>query len=137
MIKKLELYCKHIDELQRITKNALPLESCALLVGNIRYDIAKVEYIIELKNIANSYAMFMFDEKEFYELYMKVRKDKRDIIAIFHSHPSKPEPSSMDLKYMILNQIPWIIMSNIDYKFYAYAYYDKLEMVEIVILDTC
>ncbi|MEM4238018.1 MAG: hypothetical protein QW050_03405, partial [Candidatus Nitrosocaldaceae archaeon] len=61
----------------------------------------------------------------------------RHIIPIFHSNTCKPEPTSMDLTCMILNQIKLIIMSSIDYKFYAYAYYDKLEMVEIVILDTC
>jgi proteasome lid subunit RPN8/RPN11 len=131
-MKRLIIKKKHIDELKRIAESALPLEACALLIGIVKDDII-VEDIRLLRNAANSDIMFHLDPDEFYNIYKKVRDDGKDVVCIFHSHPSKPKPSQTDLKYMMINQIPWLIMSNIDYRFDTYIYCNGLKKVMTVL----
>ena len=133
MINRLIIKREHIKELKRVTESALPLEACALLLGRISSDVAIVEGIKQLRNSANSSIMFILDPDEFYSIYKRIRDEEKELICIFHSHPSKPRPSQTDLKYMMINQIPWLIMSNIDYKFDAYIYYNDLKKIELVL----
>ncbi len=135
MIKRLIIDKKHIEGLKEIAESSLPLESCALLAGIIVDDTAKVDTVKQIRNVANSRTMFMLDPDEFYAVYKSIKEEGREVVCIFHSHPSNPKPSDMDLKYMMINQIPWLIMSSIDYTFNAYAYYESLERVEVEVID--
>lgn len=135
MIKRLIIRKDHIDALRDAAELALPLESCALLIGIIRDDDAIVEDIKLLRNTAYSDIMFILDPDELYSIYKKIRDEGKEIVCIFHSHPSHPRPSKTDLKYMTINQIPWLIMSNISYAFDVYIYYNTLKKLKIVILD--
>ncbi len=133
MITKVVIDKEHIANLISLARSSLPLESCALLFGRIEDNIAYVEGIKALNNIANSNIMFAFDPDEFYKEYKNIRSLGKDIICIFHSHPSKAEPSSIDLKYMSIATIPWLILSTIDYKFNLYIYDNTLKKLEIII----
>lgn len=135
MIKRLIIRNEHLKELKRVADSSLPFESCALLSGIIKNYDAIIEEIRPLRNIANSDIMFVIDPDEFYNIYKEVRSKGREVVCIFHSHSSKPRPSQTDLRYMMINQIPWLIMSNINYEIDVYAYYNDLKRLELVIED--
>ncbi|RMF31647.1 MAG: M67 family peptidase [Candidatus Nitrosothermus koennekii] len=136
MIRKLIIQYKDLNRLKEIAKSALPLEACALLIGSIKDKDGIIEGIKMMQNTANSSIMFILDPDEFYNAYKEIRDDGKELVSIFHAHPGKAEPSQTDIKYMIINQIPWLIMSNTDYSINAYAYYDRLEKLELVLLDS-
>ena len=133
MITRLEVAKEDIDKLKDIAKQALPLEACALLYGTINGSDAKVDGIIQLRNVADSSVRFMIDPDEYYQVYRRIRAMDKELVAIFHAHPSKAEPSRIDLEYMKVNQIPWLIISSIDYSYGLYAYYSRLEKLELAI----
>ncbi len=133
MINRLIIKKRHIEELKRIAEIALPLEACALLIGMIKDNDAIAEEIRLVRNTANSNIMFIIDPDEFYNIYREIRDEGKEIVCIFHSHPSNPQPSNTDLKYMMVNQIPWLIMSNTDYRFNAYIYCNNLKNLELIL----
>ncbi len=133
MIARVVIDKEHITRLIDIAKEALPLEATALLFGTIDKDTAYIDGINVLNNIANSSIIFMLDPDEFYNVYKEVRSLGKDIICIFHSHPSKAEPSSLDLRYMSIGEIPWLILSTIDYEFNLYVYHKGLKKLDIII----
>lgn len=136
MIKRLNIKKDYLEELKNIAKLSLPFEACAILYGIIYDDNATVDGIIKLNNAINSSIMFTIDPDELYKAYKEVRNLGKEIIGIFHSHPSYPKPSELDLKYMMINQIPWIILSTIDYSFEVYAYYNnKLEKLVLEVIE--
>src|SRR5918992_380281 len=53
------------------------------------------------------------------------------VIAIFHSHPAKPWPSSTDIKFMEINPVVWVIYSTTESRLKAFVYDDDDFIKEI------
>jgi proteasome lid subunit RPN8/RPN11 len=132
---RIQISQTQLAQLVDIAKSALPNESCALLAGEINekgsYTEIKVLKILTVKNADKSVVSFRIDEMELIDLYEKAEAEGLQVVSIFHSHPSKPIPSSTDLKFMKINPIVWLIYSSIMYEFRAYILTEELEEVEI------
>ena len=109
-----------------------PNESCAILYGKIKEDIAIVIEIYFTKNIDESPINFTISNEELIKAY-KVAEEKRlDIVGIFHSHPdSLPAPSSTDKKFMQTNPVVWVIYSGSTKEFKAYTLDESIKEVTI------
>jgi proteasome lid subunit RPN8/RPN11 len=124
-----------LSELVDIATSSLPNESCALLAGEVKdmkiwKDIRVVE-IIAARNADQSIVSFSVDEIELIELYERAEARGLQIVGIFHSHPSKPAPSSTDVEFMRINPIVWLIYSSVTHEFRAYILENELEDVEM------
>jgi proteasome lid subunit RPN8/RPN11 len=124
-----------LTELVDIATSSLPNESCALLVGEVKdmkiwKDVRVVE-IIAARNADQSIVSFSVDEIELIELYERAEARGLQIVGIFHSHPSKPAPSSTDVEFMRINPIVWLIYSSVTHEFRAYILENELEDVEM------
>jgi proteasome lid subunit RPN8/RPN11 len=56
-----------------------------------------------------------------------------EVCAIFHSHPAKASPSSIDIKYMQINPVIWLIYSTTEYEIRAFVHEDNDVIREIAI----
>lgn len=124
-----------LTELVDIAISSLPNESCALLAGEVKdmkiwKDIRVVE-IIAARNADQSIVSFSVDEIELIELYERAEARGLQIVGIFHSHPSKPAPSSTDVEFMRINPIVWLIYSSVTHEFRAYILENELQDVEM------
>lgn len=131
-----------LDKLVEFTKKTHPIESCALFIGKIDNKIATVDEIVYVENVNHSQVTFSIDPEFLYQVYMKAEKQNKELTGIFHSHPARSAPSSIDEQYMIYNPVIWLILgvldkSNIrkeDMRAYQYIN-DSIKKVEIVILE--
>jgi proteasome lid subunit RPN8/RPN11 len=124
-----------LTELVDFATSSLPNESCALLAGEVKdmkiwKDIRIVE-IIAARNADQSIVSFSVDEMELIELYERAEARGLQIVGIFHSHPSKPAPSSTDVEFMRINPIVWLIYSSVTHEFRAYILENELQDVEM------
>lgn len=117
-MKTISLTTAQIRQLARIAKDALPNESCALLLG----DNDKVLKILPMRNIDESPVTFSIEPAELLHAYNLAESKGMQVIAIFHSHPAKPWPSSIDIKFMEINPIVWVIYSTTESQLKAFVY---------------
>jgi len=100
-----------LEGLHNHAEEALPLESVALLFGNVK-DVEVVVTRVELlENVAASTTSFAVDPEREYHLLMDAEDRGEEMVGIFHSHPAPPRPSSRDLRNMRLNPVVWAIAS--------------------------
>lgn len=119
-IKILKIRKKDLEVLERDALRSYPLEACALLIGVIDEEEALVTDLFIAKNMDESSFSFTISPKSLFDALNKADREGKEIIGIFHSHPAPPQPSSIDLKFMKLNPIVWLIMSMIDHRLAAY-----------------
>lgn len=135
VITKIQISQTQLAQLVDIAKLSLPNESCALLAGKIKemetYRDIRVLEILVASNADKSIVSFSIDEIELIHLYEKAEDDGLQVVGIFHSHPSKPIPSTTDLKFMKINPVVWLIYSSITCEFRAYILTEELEEVQI------
>jgi len=77
-----------------------PMEACGLLIGKLTENSWIIEEAREIPNINGERAAdrFQLDPQQFQQVDRELRREKRDIIGIFHSHPDCPaRPSPTDL----------------------------------------
>jgi proteasome lid subunit RPN8/RPN11 len=118
-----------ITQLTRLAKDGLPNESCAILLG----DNDKVVKILPMRNIDESPVTFSIEPTELLHAYDLAESKGLQVIAIFHSHPAKPSPSSTDIKFMQINPVVWVIYSTTENQFKAFVYDDNDLVREIAI----
>ncbi len=98
--------------LKDISKKAYPLEVCALLIGSMQDDVV-IKYVKEVENADKSSISFSISDEDLIRAYEYADGMGLDVVGIFHSHPySDAYPSSKDIKYMKINQVPWLILSS-------------------------
>ncbi|NHK30720.1 MAG: M67 family metallopeptidase [Asgard group archaeon] len=88
-----------------------PNEAVALIAGKTEDEIAFAEVVFTPENVDNSTATFTVDPLVLLKIYTEVERQDKQIIAIFHTHPAPPRPSSTDLSYMEVNPYIWLISS--------------------------
>lgn len=76
--------------------------------------------IISTKNIDKSKVTFKIDSKTVFKVYEKADRENKEVIGVFHSHLSSPKPSSLDIQYMSVNPIVWLIFSTTSLNIEAY-----------------
>ncbi len=128
-MKTISLTAPQIRQLVGIAKKALPNESCAFLLG--RND--KVVKILPLRNSDESPITFSIEPAELLYAYNLAESKGMEVIAIFHSHPAKPRPSSTDIEYMEVNPVIWVIYSTTESQMKAFVYDDDGLIEEISI----
>ena len=121
-----------IEELIKIATDMLPDESCALLLGENN----EVVKILPMRNADKSPVTFSIESTELLHAYDLAQSKGLDIIAIFHSHPGKPSPSSTDRKFMEINPVTWLIFSTTEWQMKAYIYDDDVKQVLIKVTAT-
>ena len=125
----ISLTAVQITQLTRHAKDALPNESCAILLG----DDDKVVKILPMRNVDESPVTFSIDPTELIHAYDLAERKGMPVIAIFHSHPAKPSPSSTDIKFMQINPVVWVIYSTTESQLKAFVYDDNDIVREIAI----
>lgn len=128
-MQSISLTAGQIEELVSIAKDLLPDESCALLLGEKN---AVVE-IFPMRNIDESPVTFSMDSTELVDAYSLAESKGLQVIAIFHSHPAQPSPSSTDIKFMEINPVVWLIYSTTEWRLKAYVYDEYVKEVTIKI----
>jgi [CysO sulfur-carrier protein]-S-L-cysteine hydrolase len=128
----ISLTAGQITRLTRLAKDALPNESCAFLLGVTD----KVVKILPMRNIDESPVTFSIEPAELLQAYAHAESERMQVIAIFHSHPAKPSPSSTDIKFMEINPVVWVIYSTTEGQLKAFVYDDKDIVREIAIKVT-
>jgi len=137
MVTSIILTNSIFNTLKDISDRAYPYEACAFLVGKINGDTVIVRYADEVKNLDRSSVSFSVSSEDLLKVYENASSMNLDIVGIFHSHPySKAYPSSKDLKYMSINQVPWVILSMLDYELRAFVCDEIcLKELKVVIVD--
>lgn len=126
-MKTISLTAAQVRQLSEIAKDALPNESCAFLLGHDD----KVVKILPMRNIDESPVTFSIDPAELLHAYNLAESKGMQVIAIFHSHPAKPWPSSTDIKFMEINPVVWVIYSTTESQLKAFVYNDEDFVKEI------
>jgi [CysO sulfur-carrier protein]-S-L-cysteine hydrolase len=119
-----------IRQLARIAKDALPNESCAFLLGANN----KVVKILPMRNIDESPVTFSIEPAELLHAYNLAESKGMQVVAIFHSHPARPLPSSTDRKFMELNPVVWLIYSTTESRLKAFVYDDDDYSVKEIVI---
>jgi proteasome lid subunit RPN8/RPN11 len=88
-----------------------PLEACGLLLGIIKGKKGEVKEVKIVPNVDKSSVRFQVEPETLYKIYNEASAKSMDIIGIFHSHPAPPLPSGIDLHFMEINPVCWVIMS--------------------------
>ena len=128
-MQSISLTAGQIEELVSIAKDVLPNESCGLLLGE---NDAVVE-ILPMRNVDESPLTFSIESTELVDAYNLAERKGLQVIAIFHSHPAQPSPSSTDIKFMEINPVVWLIYSTTEWRLKAYVYDDYVKEVTIKI----
>ena len=128
-MQSISLTAGQIEELVSIAKDVLPDESCALLLGE---NNAVVE-ILPMRNVDESPLTFSIESTELVDAYNLAESKGLQVIAIFHSHPAQPSPSSTDIKFMEINPVVWLIYSTTEWRLKAYVYDEYVKEVTIKI----
>lgn len=128
-MQSISLTAGQIEELVSIAKDVLPNESCGLLLGE---NDAVVE-ILPMRNVDESPVTFSIESTELVDAYNLAESKGLQVIAIFHSHPAQPSPSSTDIKFMEINPVVWLIYSTTEWRLKGYVYDDYVKEVTIKI----
>ncbi|MHA1267682.1 MAG: Mov34/MPN/PAD-1 family protein [Candidatus Helarchaeota archaeon] len=100
-IKELQITESQILELNEWVKKNDPYEACALLIGTYNQKIAKVEEIVLTPNQSRSRIHFEIDPELLLQVLLDIEDNpNKHLISIFHSHPSTPYPSGIDIPFM-------------------------------------
>ena len=75
-------------------RSVYPHEACGMLAGKGRI----IEKIYEMTNIEHSNVSYLMDPAEQFRVMKEIRREARDMVAIYHSHPhSAAYPSARDV----------------------------------------
>jgi proteasome lid subunit RPN8/RPN11 len=81
---------------------------------------------LKVRNSDESPVTFRIESADLLHTYYLAESKGMQVIAIFHSHPTKPWPSSTDVKFMEINPVVWVIYSTTDDQLRAFIYDDDL-----------
>ncbi|MFC1754140.1 Mov34/MPN/PAD-1 family protein [Thermoproteota archaeon] len=132
-VESINLTKSQYKHLKDISRKAQPFEGCALLLGYVTEKKVKITDIIPTKNIDRSKVTFKIDSTTVFKVYEQADKENKEVIGVFHSHPTPPRPSSLDIQYMSVNPIVWLILSTTNLKISAYQMLDKqIKLIKVI-----
>lgn len=77
-----------------------PYEACALLIGTIKMGIAHIEEVMLTPSTSKSTVHFEIDPELLLQILLDLEDKENGLVSIFHSHPTSPYPSGIDIPYM-------------------------------------
>ena len=132
---EIEISKEDIELLLKHARKEHPYEAVAVLLGIQKEGKFIVRVVRPMKNVLRSTTEFHVDPAELYNTYMEAEEQGLNVIGIFHSHPAPPYPSFLDMKYMKLNPIVWLIASSIDWNMKAFILKNGLKDVNMKIIE--
>ncbi|THF83874.1 Mov34/MPN/PAD-1 family protein [Cohnella fermenti] len=99
------------DDLYRTCRKRLPYESCGAMIGSRSGGAVKVTGFLLVRNIApDPRVSFRFDPDGWLAACARMQKNQRDIVGVWHSHPSGPAlPSVRDAEGWDGHGTYWIV----------------------------
>ncbi len=135
MLQKIKMMClgrEHLETLRRVAEGVMPMEACALLLGRVEGITVMVTDICTTENVKDSPLRFTVDPETLYKILRQAEREWKEVVGVFHSHPTPSSPSSIDVKYIALNPIVWLIMSTVDGCLEAYQWLNgSVQTVEV------
>ena len=101
-----------LDAVRSAAAAALPVECCGLLVGRREGADARVESVIAAANVAADPARFFeADPETLIAVHKSARRDGRELIGHYHSHPNgRSVPSANDRARAVAAGEAWLIV---------------------------
>lgn len=88
-----------------------PNEACGILSGRG----TRVEKVYSLTSETPSPTFYQIDSQEQFRVLKEMRETERDLVGIYHSHPSGPAyPSSTDVELAFYPEAVYVIVSLIE-----------------------
>jgi proteasome lid subunit RPN8/RPN11 len=106
--------------LNDLVEGARPKEACSFLLGKFQDEAAVVMKIIPADNTLDSPLAFEISPSEVFNVFDVADRLHLEVIGVYHSHLAPPKPSEIDLHYMKVNPMVWLIVSMLDYSIEAY-----------------
>lgn len=111
ILHRIRIGHEHLATLRSEAQQRYPIEACALLLGQWVDGGAEVRELFLAENSAQSPVMFRIAPQDLLRGYEQAERVGLEVVGIFHSHPAPAWPSRMDLEYMRINPVIWLIMS--------------------------
>ena len=107
-VLSIEIPKEHMESLLEESRKSSE-EIGALLFGKFEGKRAVVTSVKMLKYSERSSSHFLANPFFLSESLLKADEISLELVGIFHSHPAPPRPSVLDLKFMELNPVVWVI----------------------------
>lgn len=130
MINELKISRHDLALIQKELEANKPYEACGILIGTINKSIAQVDKVMPVSSARRSKMGFELDSKDFNNAWEYARKNGREIVGIYHTHPLAPAvPSFGDGKNMENFPMVWLIAGDDGVK--AYIWDNGVKAVKI------
>lgn len=116
--------------LEEARRRCTPREECVALLFGRGDAVTKWRWA---RNVAGSPVAFRIDPEEMYSAMAEAEEEGLELLGIFHTHPGPPIPSGVDLKYMRLWPVVWVISSMYSWRTAAWRFEKTLREVKIVL----
>ncbi len=104
---------KIFDEMISHLKTCHPQEGCGFLLGKA----GSAEVFFPIDNMERSSVSYSMDPKQQLKAFKKMRDEKKDLVAIVHSHVASPaSPSQKDKALATYEDVSYVIVSLSDMK---------------------
>lgn len=132
----LQISSPNLELLHLHAERNIPFEAVALLFGATEGNVVDATRVELMENTAESRTSFEVNPEAEYRLLIDAETRNEELVAIFHSHPAPPRPSSSDERNMRLNPVVWIIASKLTGSWESRAYVledDKIHEIEMIV----
>jgi len=106
--------------LARLVESSRTKEVCGFLLGRSVEEGFVVLEIYPVPNMLDSAMAFEISPVDVFKVFDEADRLSLEVIGVYHSHPAPPEPSGIDLRYMRVNPMVWLIISMLDGSMGAY-----------------
>jgi proteasome lid subunit RPN8/RPN11 len=104
----LEIASAVLDAVHAHALEAWPNECCGLLIGTS----SRIERALRARNLEDSPTRFVVDPADHFAALRSARGDGRDVVGVYHSHPSSPPtPSETDLAEAAYSEFVYLIVT--------------------------
>ena len=112
-------------------------EICGFLLGVRKNNVLEVLEVMFINNVSTAKEKaFYMNPIKIYSTLMYANRKSLEIVGIFHSHPNSTMPSKVDLKYMKLWNIPWLVVNSASKKYEAYILNNRgLKKIRVILRD--
>jgi proteasome lid subunit RPN8/RPN11 len=138
MLPSIFLSGDKMGSLISLANSSLPLESCALLLGQTKGENCEetvVRDLIRVNNNDSSPVSFSMKADDLIKAYEFSESQNMEVVGIFHSHPAEPFPSPTDKRFMKINPVVWLIYSTTTNDSRAFIFDDHLIEVRIYVME--
>jgi len=112
---------RDLDSIMRQGKAELPSECCGLMIGRREGERCVCHHIRPTGNADKSPYSFTIAPEELLKGYRHADDVSMELVGIYHTHPARPFPSSVDLGFMKWSAPVWLIVSSLNWAYAAYV----------------